>query len=189
MIPVGKLKKVSSLKPVILKAPAIEGPQGKQGPKGLQGPAGPIGPAGRDAEAPSIEEIVKALLESPELLKLVQKEVGMRVPMGGEGKLNLRDLPGYSKAAKSTVFGINEDGKAGFYDFGGFDVATYTRLIDTESDYKYVGEALPGSAEDSSVWRIKRVEFLEGDDIEIKWAEGTSSFDKLWTNRTSYTYS
>lgn len=186
MIPIGKLKKLTGHAPIVIKSDPIPGPPG---PRGLPGKAGKDGVNGTDAEAPSVEEIVKALLENPELLKVIQKEIGMRMPMGGEGKLNVRDLPGYSKAAKGTVFGINEDGRLGFHDFGGFDVGTYTRLIDTDGDYKYVGEALPGADEGSAIWRIKRAEFLDGDDVEIKWADGVSSFSKVWADRHSYTYS
>ena len=72
------------------------------------------------------------------------------------------------------------------------DMAQYTRLIDTEGSIKYIGEAVPGSegaGESSSIWRIKRVEFLTGDDIEVLWAGGTADFTNIWSNRASYSYS
>ena len=63
----------------------------------------------------------------------------------------------------------------------------YDRLVDTDGDYVYVGEALPGTARDASTWRIKRV-YEVGDDIEIIWADNTADFVKVWDDRATYEY-
>ena len=55
-----------------------------------------------------------------------------------------------------------------------------------------VGEAVVGSEEADSVWRIKRVTQVEsvqlGDDIVIDWAETSADFDKSWVDRLTYAY-
>lgn len=63
----------------------------------------------------------------------------------------------------------------------------YDRLVDTDGDYVYVGEALPGTARNASTWRIKRV-YEVGDDIEIIWADNTADFVKVWDDRNTYEY-
>ena len=63
----------------------------------------------------------------------------------------------------------------------------YDRLIDTDGDYTYIGEATPGTARDAATWRIKRVYEL-GDDLEIIWADNTADFVKVWDDRATYEY-
>jgi len=65
----------------------------------------------------------------------------------------------------------------------------YTKLIDKVGPITYIGEADPGTAEGSSLWRISRLDETSDPDLEIKWAGGTSDFDKIWNNRASYGYS
>jgi hypothetical protein len=64
----------------------------------------------------------------------------------------------------------------------------YNRLIDTEGQFIYIGEAVPGTATSESKWRIKRVNQQAGDDYEIIWANGAADFDKIWDNRLTLTY-
>ena len=63
----------------------------------------------------------------------------------------------------------------------------YDRLVDTEGDYTYIGESVPGTARDASTWRIKRV-YEQGDDLEIIWADNTADFAKVWDDRATYEY-
>ncbi len=71
----------------------------------------------------------------------------------------------------------------------GASLRQYTLLLDeVSSTITYVGEALPGSSTGIDVWRIKRIETI-GPDVEIKWAEDSADFDKVWEDRESYTYS
>ena len=63
----------------------------------------------------------------------------------------------------------------------------YDKLIDTEGDYTYIGEATPGTAKNAATWRIKRV-YEQGDDLEIIWADNTAEFVKVWDDRATYEY-
>lgn len=182
----GKLEKVSKVFQKVIVQKAEKGDMGSIGPQGLMGPQGP---AGRDA--PTTEEILSQLLESKKLDEILKREL-YKLPagfFGGAGRLDVQDLPGYKGASAGQVFGILDSGRAGFFDIGTVDVAEYTRLIDTDGSFKYVGEANPGTDTSTASWRIKRVEWTDGDDWEILWANGTSSFDKTWDDRASYSYS
>ena len=68
--------------------------------------------------------------------------------------------------------------------FGGTQFAL--RLA-TVSDVDYVGEASIGTATSAASWRIKKVDSASG--IIIQWADGNASFDNIWDNRASLTYS
>jgi hypothetical protein len=59
---------------------------------------------------------------------------------------------------------------------------------DTVGNTIYIGYADPGSDTSSAVWSIKRVVEI-GQDGSIDWAGGSKSFDKIWDDRTSLTYS
>ena len=69
----------------------------------------------------------------------------------------------------------------------------YTLRYDDTTNplYTYIGEAIPGTPTSDPSWRIKR---LTNADVTVLWAklpsEETSSdeFNKVWNNRTSYTY-
>ena len=56
----------------------------------------------------------------------------------------------------------------------------------------YRGEAAPGSSESSPVWRIKRIEFVNGfdgkQDIDEKWAGGNADFVNAWVDRATLGY-
>lgn len=60
-----------------------------------------------------------------------------------------------------------------------------TRFDDTGT-YTYLGSALPGSAEGSSVWQIRR---MTNATLTIVYADGDANFDNNWTNRASLSYS
>ena len=68
--------------------------------------------------------------------------------------------------------------------FGGTQFAL--RLA-TVGDVDYVGEASIGTATSAASWRIKKVDSTSG--TIITWADGNASFDNIWDNRTSLTYS
>ncbi len=61
-----------------------------------------------------------------------------------------------------------------------------TDFIDDNTLYK--GEALPGSSENSSTWRIRKINMYADGDVTETWADGVATFDKVWANRSSYTY-
>lgn len=55
------------------------------------------------------------------------------------------------------------------------------------SDVIYKGEAIPGSSESAAVWRISKVVIVD-EDIKETWADGTSDFNQVWSNRLSLVY-
>lgn len=71
---------------------------------------------------------------------------------------------------------------------GSEEVATYQKEIDfVGSDVIYKGEAAPGSLISANVWRIKKIQFV-AEDISEKWANGSAAFDKVWSDRATYSY-
>ena len=67
--------------------------------------------------------------------------------------------------------------------FGG---KKYTLRLDTVGSIDYIGEADIGTATSAALWRIKRVDSTTG--IIIMWA-GTGTFNQIWDNRASLSYS
>ena len=66
-----------------------------------------------------------------------------------------------------------------------------TTLFDetTNPGIIYIGKAMPtGSAisEAAAVWAIKTIDTTT--DTEIKWADGVTTYTKVWNNRASYSY-
>jgi len=53
----------------------------------------------------------------------------------------------------------------------------------------YKGEAQPGTATSASHWRISKMFYSGENQTDVKWAEGTNEFNKIWDNRTTYSYS
>ena len=63
-----------------------------------------------------------------------------------------------------------------------------TTIIDTASSTRiYIGKAKPGSATTAAVWQILRGETV-GAVQTFAFAGGTAEYDKVWDNRTSFTY-
>lgn len=52
----------------------------------------------------------------------------------------------------------------------------------------YIGEAPPGTPTSSALWRIKKLEYSGSLVTGTVWANGSADFDKVWDNRTSYSY-
>ena len=63
---------------------------------------------------------------------------------------------------------------------------SYTLRYDEGATYTYVGEAETGTATASALWRIKR---LTNADNTVVWADGDASFNNIWDNRASLSYS
>lgn len=73
---------------------------------------------------------------------------------------------------------------------GGND--NFTTQVDNVSTslMTYIGKAAVGASTASAVWQIQRVD-ESGTPITvvIKWADGDDSFNNIWNNRTSLSYS
>lgn len=68
------------------------------------------------------------------------------------------------------------------------DSKLYTiRIDDASATVTYFGYAVPGSAEGSALWRIKRLT-VTGGVTDIKFADGNTNFDNVWSNRAALTY-
>jgi YD repeat-containing protein len=67
----------------------------------------------------------------------------------------------------------------------------YTKRITYTGTSKeeYIGFAVPGASESDAVWQIFKMTY-DGSDrlISIKFADGNSNFDNVWSNRASLTY-
>ena len=59
------------------------------------------------------------------------------------------------------------------------------RLDETDPLYMYVGEAVAGSSDASAVWRIKR--YLTST-FSGYYADGVTTFTKVWDDRATYSY-
>lgn len=54
---------------------------------------------------------------------------------------------------------------------------------------EYQGEAIPGSAKNEAKWRIVKYVYSDNNVTDIQFANGSVAFDKIWDDRTNYTYS
>lgn len=66
----------------------------------------------------------------------------------------------------------------------------YLTKIDntTTANVIYIGKALPGSTGAQNVWQIKKLD-TSTLALDKTWADGNDSFDNIWNNRASLSYS
>lgn len=64
----------------------------------------------------------------------------------------------------------------------------YAQIVDDQTTYIYIGNAIVGSLSSSSVWSIKKITF-SGTITKTEWASSTDLFNKIWDDRSTYTYS
>lgn len=62
------------------------------------------------------------------------------------------------------------------------------RIDDVSKSLSYIGFAPIGSATSAAVWRIFRLQ-TTGDVQAQEWADGDSSYDNIWDDRATLTYS
>ena len=88
--------------------------------------------------------------------------------------------------------GVTVDQNGDIYTITMEEAVPYATRIDQAVDglTYYTGVAAVGSSTASAVWRIKKT-VLSGssDDVTITWADGDSSFNNVWDDRLSLTYS
>jgi hypothetical protein len=70
----------------------------------------------------------------------------------------------------------------------------YTKRVDEVGALIYIGEATPGTAASSALWRVQRITLTDApststNDVLIEWADGDANFNNIWDNRASLTYS
>lgn len=193
-----------------------QGPIGPKGDVGPMGPAGPKGPKGEPGEPGQniTPEQMKELLDQnldPHLQNMnkwrdnIQKSLAS---IGGGGSYKILDNADVafsqpSQLNDNDMFVWREDIQK-FVTLNISDVINsirtelevqYDRLVFERADsdmtvasITFVGEATPGSTQDSAVWRIKRVRELTDGNTEVLWANDTDAFDKVWTSKETYTY-
>lgn len=61
-----------------------------------------------------------------------------------------------------------------------------TVLVDVDGTNIYIGYAVPGTDLSASTWKIKRVN--TANPISIYWADSSTLYNKVWNNRSTYTY-
>jgi hypothetical protein len=177
------------------------GPAGKPGEKGEKGDKGDKGDPGVDYNPKTVEKYLKKLSE--DLFSHMNRRLdSINFNSGGGGSAQLLDNNDVIYSAINTlanndilVFDVAEQKFRALNITQIVDNITtevemqYNKLIDTANNFVYIGEANPGTANTTATWRIKRVEEITGDDVSILWANGQSEFNKIWSDRASYTYS
>ena len=72
------------------------------------------------------------------------------------------------------------------------DLADNRRQIfdyDGGSYVVYIGRAQPGALQSDALWQIRKFTYDESNHItNIEFADGSSEFNKIWDNRSSYDY-
>lgn len=65
------------------------------------------------------------------------------------------------------------------------------RFDEASNTVLYIGQAYAGAAEADPVWAIQRITFITPgqDDLDIEWANGRPTFENVWDDRASLTYS
>ncbi len=161
---------------------AQKGDKGEQGERGKTGKAGATGKEGKQGIS-----VVDAKIDLDGHLTL---------KLSDDSEIDAGEIQSETKDNRSVYYSMS--GASSADSISGLETyirtimeedSLTTKLIDTDGDYKYIGEAEAGASEASAVWRIKRIEFLSGDDVEIKWLNGSTAYENTWASRTSPSYS
>lgn len=146
-----------------------------RGPKGDTGDTGPAGAAG----SPGVNGTDGA--DGNEIL------VGLGAPGAGLGSSGDQ----YIDADNGDIY--TKSGATWNLQGNMTAVATTTRsdTIDPTvfPEVTYRGDAVPGSATSAAAWRVQRMTMQSDGDIEILYADGDDSFNNIWDNRLSLSYS
>ena len=106
-----------------------------------------------------------------------------------------RQLFGKGSLKDGDVIGMAEHGRAGGDSTG--QPYKFTREVDeptlvdeVDADTTYVGKTKQGSTGDTSsaIWQIRKIS-VSGTVTTIAYADGNDSYDNIWANRTSLSYS
>jgi hypothetical protein len=61
-------------------------------------------------------------------------------------------------------------------------------IDEPSSSVTYIGQAVMGTATSAASWQIKKIT-VSGTVTSITWADANDSFDNIWDNRASLSYS
>lgn len=135
-----------------------------------------------------MDEISVSVLQNETTISVV--ELAVDVTQSDEEHVEL--------AVSSEVIGIEAVSGVPTVEVGAYGQAPnvteetimYATRVDFFSDTViYRGEAAPGSAESSPVWRIRRITFAPDGDATTEWAGGTAGFAQVWDDRATLGYS
>lgn len=97
----------------------------------------------------------------------------------GSGHLSPEAIMMFEQFAR---IGNSVDGQA----FQRVREADETQLIDVAGADIYIGYAIPLSSVSLAVWKIKKIN--TNNPISIYYADGSTLYNKQWSDRTSYSY-
>lgn len=145
------------------------GPRGEQGETGPQGPQGQPGLSGADGQDGTI-------------LHVGSGAPGAGLGVDGDQYIDTDNGDIYTKITGTWQLQGN---------IGAVALTTRTDTVDPDviPEVTYIGEALPGTATSAASWRIRRLTIQSDSDIEILYADGNDSYDNIWDNRLSLSYS
>lgn len=169
---------------------------GEKGEKGDQGPPGKDGNNGKDADVSKLKQDFESY----------KRTLNMQLSsLGGGGSSRILDMDDVlfnrpEQLSNNDILIFDSSIKK-FKSLNIVDIINtikidlemqYDKLIDEQvsgtTTFTYVGEASPGGQAASAVWRIKRIaEYANNLTVSV-WANNTDNFDKIWNNRTTYTY-
>ena len=154
-----------------------KGPQGAKGDQGIQGNAGKQGISVVKAEVAFDNHLVITLSDGSEVdAGEIDTSLGQDKKKRGSTSITM------GAANVQEINGLEEF----ILDITGGSMGT--QLTDGAGDYKYVGEAASGSLTSDPVWRIRRTEYLGGDDSATRWAQGKREYAFAWDDRALEEY-
>ena len=93
-----------------------------------------------------------------------------------------------TNANGSKLATVSESGTKVLLDVSSQSAALATRVEEASASVTYVGKAAIGSATSADVWQIMKLG-TSGSLTSTTWADGDSSFDNVWDDRASLSYS
>jgi hypothetical protein len=67
-------------------------------------------------------------------------------------------------------------------------IPLYVAIDEVNKNLSYIGKSVIGSSQASAVWQISRLQ-TTGNVTLLQYADGDDSFNNIWNNRASLTYS
>ena len=132
-------------------------------------------------------------ITDPNLVNIAENPSEVHVdPNNQTVESTIQETPVIITVNDVTVYSAGVQGPAGPAGApGGEDEVPYAKRTDFENNdtIVYRGEADPGSADASAVWRIKRITFNAEGDATEEWADGNANFDNVWNDRATLSYS
>lgn len=175
-----KEKVDSGVQEALQKASVVEkqeGPPGKDGKDGRDGVNGRDGRDGKDGKDG------KDGLDGKDGISVVDATLDF------DNSLTLKLSDGsIIDAGSITLNTIQGDGGQTYIKTSATPDVYAVQYDEVSSTTAYRGEAMPGTSASSSGWRIQKIVITNGEDVAITWAEGEVAFNKLWSNRLTYTY-